>query len=441
MRILLIQSVGPEADRPVFDQSLGILSTLLKYDGFQVDLLSLSRPDSSALHKAVVAFRPQAVVAHVSPRSFSLARRNLVTLAEAYPLPVLAVGPYATVQPGKVITYPGVTGLIVGEYERPAAAWLAALRDRREPEGIAGLWASRAGRLARNRLGGLVRDLDELPHPDRTIFRTTAAIERTGVLPIKVARGCSRWCAYCVNDWYQDLYDEPDHHVRRRSVPDVIEEATGALATWPKIRRVDVLDHAFATDRDWLADFSADWNRHVAAPFRCHLRLADVDDWLIETLAAGGCTSAHTQIGSGSSFIRNEIFSMQLSDEQIRRGCRLLAEAGIALSADVFVGCPYETEISLEATLELLWSLPLDGVDVKIFHPFPGTRAAELSRENGWISARSLRVGAPGRAVLDMPSLWPEQIVRLARSFDALIRKPGRRRARRTFQRLARRRR
>jgi radical SAM superfamily enzyme YgiQ (UPF0313 family) len=364
-----------------------------------------------------------------------------VTLAEAYPLPVLAVGPYATVQPRKVITYPGIAGLIVGEYERPAAAWLAALRDGREPEGIAGLWTSRDGRLARSRLGGLVRDLDELPHPDRTIFQTTAAIERSGALPIKVARGCSRWCAYCVNDWYQDLYNEPEHHVRRRSVPDVIEEVAGALATWPKIRRVDILDHAFATDRDWLAEFSTGWEGHVAAPFRCHLRLADVDDRLVETLAAAGCSSAHTQIGSGSSFIRNEIFSMQLSDEQIRRGCQLLAEAGIALSADVFVGCPYETEITLEATLELVWSLPVDGVDVKIFHPFPGTRAAELCRENGWVSARSLQIGGPGRPVLDMPSLSSEQIVRLGRTFDALVRKPRRRRARRAFQRLARRRR
>ncbi len=442
MRILLLQTVS-DRNQPWarFDHCLGILSSLLKYDGFTLEMLTTRGHDPRALYRAVVQARPQFVIAIVRPASHSAMRRNLAWLAENYPLPVLAIGPYASARPAEVFAFPGIQAMIVGEYERPAAAYLAAVRDGAEPEGIAGLWTQRQGRIERTALGGLVRDLDELPHPDRTIFPTRNCIEQTGEFPIKAARGCSRWCGYCVNDWFHDLYKEPDHFLRYRSCEDVIDEVATALSTWPQIRTIRFLDHALLSDRDWAGQLAGEWSRRISSPTTCHVRLEEFAPTDIELLEGLSCGRVHTHIASGSSFIRNEIFGMDLSDERIRSVCATLAEADIAVSADVFVGCPYETEISIEDTLELLWSIRLEKVNVKIFHPFPATRAEELCGEQGWITARSVRGRNPNQPVLDMPSLGADKIIEIARKLPGLVQKGPRARARKAFARINRRRR
>ena len=426
MRVLLLQALPPAArGRPVFSHSLGVRSSLLKYDGFEVHLLAVSGHQPRAIHQAVVNHRPQMIVADLTNRTFSMARRNLVTFSERYPLPVLAVGQYATCRPAKAFAFPGVRGLIVGEYERPAAAWLAALRDGREPEGVAGLWHADEEAVIRSPMGGLNSDLDELPEPDRTLFDTGAAVQQTGELLFKVARGCPRWCAYCINDWYLDLYGDDEDFVRRRSVENVLDEVCAAVATWTQTRRVVFLDHCFAMDDAWLEQFARDYPSRCGLPLKCHVRLETLTARQVDLLARSGCRWAHTQIVSGSDFIRNEIFSMGLSGGQIVDGCRLLKEAGIAVSADIFLGCPYETEITLEETIRLAGRCDLDSVTPRIYFPLPGTRAAELCHDNGWIGARGSDAPWSGASVLEMPALPADRIEAVFRRYSALLRRRG----------------
>jgi radical SAM superfamily enzyme YgiQ (UPF0313 family) len=142
-------------------------------------------------------------------------------------------------------------------------------------------------------------------------------------------------------------------------------------------------------------------------------------------LAAAGCRRVHTHIGSGSRFIRDEIFSMNLTDGQVIEAGRALHDAGLHVAAEVFVGAPYESDITVEETLALCREAGIDEVHPRVFYPTPGTRAAELCSENGWISGRGEEAYWDEQSVLDMPSMPAAQIEAVARKFPSLLKRPG----------------
>jgi radical SAM superfamily enzyme YgiQ (UPF0313 family) len=177
-------------------------------------------------------------------------------------------------------------------------------------------------------------------------------------------------------------------------------------------------------DVDWLREFAADYPKRCSLPFTCHVRLGRMTAEIASLLADARCASARTNLGSGSRFIREEILSMHLSDAQIVDACRVLHKAGLRVSADVFVGAPYESEITVEETLELARTAAVDEVRGRVFYPTPGTRAAELCAENGWIRVRDDRCYWARRSVLGMPSMPAEQIDAIAEKFSALVKRP-----------------
>jgi len=219
-----------------------------------------------------------------------------------------------------------------------------------------------------------------------------------------------------------DLYAERGNFVRRRSVGHVLEEIGQVLATSPRVDELRFYDHAFADDPDWLAAFADEYARRHAVPWTCHVPLDAVSPAVAAALARGRCRGVRTHLGSGSRFIREEILSMRLGDEQIVKSCRLLREAGLAVCAKVYVGAPYESAITCEETLRLLRACRCDEVRPIVYYPTPGTRAAELCAENGWISGRGEENYWAGKSVLNMPSLSAEKIEQFARRLPGRVR-------------------
>jgi radical SAM superfamily enzyme YgiQ (UPF0313 family) len=425
MELLILQFVRPrrEPPPPEFSHSVGVLSALLKAEGFGVSLVALPGYRPELLHEAVIERRPRYVLCELAPYRVAAARRTLVAVAERYQLPAVVFGQYATCKPSRAISAPGVEALLLGEYELPAVQLLRALRDAGEISGIGSVWIHTATGLAKGPIAPVVADLDSLPFPDRDVFGYGRMVADTGEVHVKVCRGCPKWCSYCVNDWYMDLYDQPDRFTRRRSVGNVLDEITGLLARYDGAESVVFPDHAFAMDVEWLRAFARDYPRACALPYRCHVRLSRVNEQVVRLLASSNCRWVHTHIGAGSRFIRDEILSMHVSDEQIVAACQMLREVGLNVAAEVFVGSPYESEITVEETLDLLRRAEFDEVHPRVFYPTPGSRAAELCAENGWISGRGEANYWNQNSVLDMPSMPAEYIDAVARKLPSLLKR------------------
>ncbi|MBS3733362.1 MAG: radical SAM protein [Phycisphaerae bacterium] len=442
MHALLIQFADPRRPEPlaVFSHTLGVLAALAQQRGITCRLVTLGGFRREPLVAAVTEHTPEAIVVDVPLQDVAAARRTTAALRELTDAPVVVVGAYATARPTRAISFPGATALILGEYERPTVAWLEAIRDGRAPSGIDGLWTYADSGLIRSRPAPLVENLDDLPYPDRALFDTDRIVKATGELTFKTARGCPFWCAYCINDWYMDLYEYDNQQVpfvRRRSVGNVLDEVRSVATAYPHGSSVVFYDHAFATDRNWLEQFAAAYGGACELPFRCHVRLEKVTPELAATLAAGNCRWVHTHIGSGSRFIREDVLSMHMSDATVVDACRHLSAAGLRIAAEVFIGAPYESEITVEETIRLLRRAGIDDVHPRGYWPAPGTRAAELCRENGWLTRRRDADAYANRATLDMPGMPPEQVDAVIDKLPALLKRRRRTALRKVLDRAA----
>ncbi len=442
MSLLMLQFIDPTAEEPlpVFRQPLGVAASLLQAEGFECSLAALGGYDARRLHEIVIHRRPRYILVDLTVGSATAARRTLTDLSERYQLPAAVCGRLATCRPNEAISLPGAEVLLLGEYDRSVVSLMRAWRQGAEVAALPGTWVRTPEGLVKGELEPLIEDLDALPYADRTLFYTHRSVQRTGRVEFRAARGCPYWCGWCDNDWRMDLYDGLGSYVRRRSVEDLMGEVLAVLRRYEGVREVEFADHAFALDAEWLREFAAQYPRRVLVPFRCHVPLQGLDEQIPGLLRSAGCEQLETRIPSGSRFIREEVFGVPGANEQITAACRAVREAGLRLTVRTFVGAPYESEITVEETLDLLRSCEPDEVRPELFRPTPGSRSAELCRENGWIAATDDASYWRNRAALDMPSMPRAEAEATVRRFDALLGRSATSGLRRVLGKVARRR-
>ncbi|KKL10498.1 hypothetical protein LCGC14_2555230, partial [marine sediment metagenome] len=393
MKVLIVQLVPPShaPDRPRFSHALGVAVAAMKRAGLDVALTAMAEYDPRRLRSAINHHRPSHMVADLPPTRATAARHTVVDVAEKHFLPVVLVGRYPTCQSEEAISIPGVAAIIRGEYDRALPRLLTAMAGQTSSAGdVPGVWLNSAEGLRRNDPDPPAPDLDALGHPDREIFDYARTVEADREVAFAASRGCRNWCAHCLNDWYLTLCGN-DCWLRRRSVSDLLDEVAAVTQRYPGGETVAFDDHAFATDVQWLEEFAEAYSRRCPLPYRCHVCLNALDPRTPEMLAGSGCRMADVEIGSGSNFIRQDVLTMRTTGRQIIDGAAALKNAGIKVRGSVFVGMPYESEVSVEETLDLLVRLKLDAVRPRVFFPIPGTRAMDICAENGWISGRGER--------------------------------------------------
>jgi radical SAM superfamily enzyme YgiQ (UPF0313 family) len=404
---------------------------MLKSKGIDCRLAAMNGYRPALLKAAMDEYKPHAVLAELRPYSATAARRTIGDLAQHYRLRVAVCGQWASCQCERAFSIPGVKALLPGEYHQAAVELMLAWS--KDPsaslEGIAGLWTHSSCGTYKGKLPALVEDLDSLPFADRELFDSGGQKRGGQTAFFKAARGCPQWCGYCLNDWYMDLYQDKGasdkSFVRRRSPQNVLDEVAGVVSRYRSTRQIAFYDHCFADDPAWLAQFTDLYPRRCSLPYRCNVNLSHVNESMAATLAGSLCNGVVVQVASGSRFIREDIFSVHLSDEQIIRACRTLEKHGLPVTAEVFVGAPYESGITIEETLVLLRKAQVQQVRHSVFYPTPGTRAAEVCAENGWISGRGEENYWLGKSVLDMPSMPAAQIDAVAAKFPAMLKTPG----------------
>ena len=417
MRILVIQLAPGTRGRPVprFDPQLGTLLTLLRKRGHDLSLLGLAGFDLEATKAALARVLPQLIYADISGVCVGAARRTFEHIQQHEFLPIVAGGYYPTVDPAGTLSLPGVQAAAIGEPDASLVTYLERVRDPAVGQVVSGVWLRDERGTARPDLPLLIEDLGSLPFPERELFGYADYVRNTGQVEIAVGRGCPQQCAYCDNDWLEEIYEDRGAWVRRRTAENVLAEVRQLCERYEGVRRVRFLDHAFALDAEWLGHFVSVYAQRCELPFRCHLRVNAADERVIGELAAARCEHVDIEVISGSNFIRNEIFDMDVSGGQIEATFRRLQEAGIRSRAIVYLGSPYESEASLADTRRLLLKLRPDIADVRLYYPWPGTRAADTAHENGWIHVRGEEQYHHDRAGINMPACRPELIEAFAR--------------------------
>ncbi|MBM2825835.1 MAG: miaB [Dehalococcoidales bacterium] len=201
---------------------------------------------------------------------------------------------------------------------------------------------------------------------------------------VPIIQGCNNFCTYCI---------VPYRRGREKSRPlaEISEEVSelvqrGAREVTLLGQNVDSYGHDLP-DKPDLADLLDELN---AINGLARLRFLtnhpkDMSTRLIEAIARNDkvCEQINLPVQSGS----NDILRAMRRDYTVEHYRELVAGMrgripGIALSTDVIVGFPSESEEQYQGTVDLLAELRFDAVHVAAYSPRPGTMAARDMEDN-----------------------------------------------------------
>ena len=198
---------------------------------------------------------------------------------------------------------------------------------------------------------------------------------------VNIMFGCNNFCAYCIVPYTRG-------REKSRSPEDIISEVKGLVAD--DVKEVTLLGQNVNSyrgvdreDKQWdFTDLIYALN-DIEGLERIRFMTShpkDLSDRLIGAFARCDklCNYIHLPVQAGSSAVL-ERMNRRYTREKYLELVRKLREAvpGIAISTDIIVGFPGETEEDFEQTLSLAEEVRYDSAFTFLYSPRPGTPAAE----------------------------------------------------------------
>ncbi len=291
--------------------------------------------------------------------------------------------------------------------------------------------ASAPSLLARARVEGPQVEILDAPDPEAN--RDMApALYAVRELPfaawMTIQTGCDNTCAYCIVPSVRGGEIS-------RPLADLVQEATMLAASG--VSELTVLGqnvNSYGRDITKRGPLFADLLRalgDVAGIERIRFTSPHPKDLRPETITAMAetpavCPQLHLPLQSGSNRVLSAMRRGYTAERYMQR---LSAARGaledLAVTTDLIVGFPGETDAEFDETLAVVAEAQFDSAYTFIFSPRPGTRAASMERDfvaEEVIRARFERL----KAVLDRSALGKHE-ARVGRREEVLVEGPSRR--------------
>jgi tRNA-2-methylthio-N6-dimethylallyladenosine synthase len=193
---------------------------------------------------------------------------------------------------------------------------------------------------------------------------------------VSIMRGCDKFCSFCIVPYVRG---------RERSLPldEVLRQVEHAAAEG--FREIVFLGQTVNAYRDGDVDFAELLVRADRVPGIARIRFtsphpSDMSDRAIDAMAT--CEKVpphlHLPLQSGSDSVlraMRRIYSMDEYERLVEKVRRAIP--GIALSTDIIVGFPGETDADFQATRQAMDRIGYESAFIFKYSPRPGARSAE----------------------------------------------------------------
>ena len=313
--------------------------------------------------------------------------------------PVILGGPHATVKAEEVLSIcPDVDYVVRGEGEATAVELIGAIADvglriadcglkkactanpqsaipNPQLEAIRGISFRRDGVIKHNPDRERIRDLDELPVPDRSLLKNEITYSSEDMGLVMTSRGCPFSCSFCVTETRQ---------VRYRSIEHVLAEIRDVKAAYGTTQ-FSFKDDSFTVNKKRVAEFCAALvreNLHIG--WECNTRVDLVNEQMLRDMKRAGCNSIKVGIESGSE---TELVRMNkgITLDQARRAAAFFRKTGIHWTGYFLMGTPGETLKDIYGTLDFMYEIRPDFASIGVYEPFPGTAMFEEGLQRGLV--------------------------------------------------------
>jgi radical SAM superfamily enzyme YgiQ (UPF0313 family) len=301
---------------------------------------------------------------------------------------------------------PALDAIFRNEPEATAAEWVSKLSTPQRFSEISGLSFREGAAVRRNPDRPFLSDLDQLPAPAWHLFDLDAyrlPLKGERFLMVTPHRGCPYPCSYCTAQTYYGA------KLRRRSVERVAEEIRRNVEVHG-VKELFFWSDTFTLDKRYVLALS-EAITPLGVSWASNSRVDTIDAELARAMRRAGCWMISFGIESGSQELLDAV-GKNASVEDAERAVAVVKAAGIKVAGHFVLGLPGETKESLDETLDLAARLPLDFEQFYCAVPFPGSRLYQQALEKGWLHESDFSRYRQDEAILELPGLTPEEVVR-----------------------------
>ncbi|MFQ5952907.1 MAG: B12-binding domain-containing radical SAM protein [Candidatus Omnitrophota bacterium] len=360
------------------------LSAFLKQNGYSVDLILLSHTEDYVEY--IKKTDPKVIAFSVLTGNHGTYYHVSSILEKEFPDKIILMGgPHVTYYP-ESLEYANVDIYCIGDGEYPLLELLNRLRKEKEYNDIPGLWVKEGDNIFKNDPMLTIKDINELPIPDRGIYYDKYKFMRDlSTKRFVASRGCPFPCTYCFNHVRLDMYGKFMPATRMKSADTVIREIQEVKEKYP-MHGVHFSDETFGLDRDFLLDFCEKYKKGIGLPFSFLMRFDLIEEDKIDLLKDAGCSGIEIGLESGSERVRRDILKKPVSNEKIKKASKILKKNGIKIYTSNIIGIPTESYEEMLETLRLNREIRVDYTDCNIFIPFPKLWLTNKSKETGHLT-------------------------------------------------------
>ena len=277
-----------------------------------------------------------------------------------------------------------------------------ALVENKDPKKIPGVISRGTNSLIHNGLAPIIKDVDNLPFPERDKFWGIPDSEKKNVdvSYINTIRGCPYKCTYCASPFHWDRKT-----TRLRSPESVIDEMRLLKENYWQSTKFDYSASANIGDKEslkiedntlvYFVDdvFTVNKKRvkkllrmmidqKLGMRWKCEARADHLDDEICELMAEAGCERVKIGFESGSDKILKQVQKLETRQEMLE-GANMLKKAGVPFSAYFMVGFPGETDDDVKQTIDFAKQVEADYYSLSVLAPYYGTELYDQLIKNG----------------------------------------------------------
>jgi radical SAM superfamily enzyme YgiQ (UPF0313 family) len=354
--------------------TLYVASNLIQA-GHEVRFIDGAFLSHQAILDEVARFHPQWIGVYSTAFGWPRAVKTAADLKDHDPkVFVSAGGPYPiAVRERCLMQGPGFDAAVTGEGERTVVEMVERLARGQGLAGVQGVTFREGSAIRVNPPRPLMRDLDQLPFPDRSLLGEAqrylpppAMYRRKPVAVVLTSRGCNRRCIYCFQ-----IDKERKTGIRYRSVENVLEEI--ALCLRQGFREIKFIDDTFAENRERAMRLCAEIRRRrLDFTWFASACVNQVDRELLLAFKEAGCWAILFGVESG---VQKNLNTLRKGTTlaQVRNAVRWAKEVGLKVQTTFMFGIPGETYQEALQTIDLACELAPDMASFHAIVPFPGT--------------------------------------------------------------------
>jgi anaerobic magnesium-protoporphyrin IX monomethyl ester cyclase len=361
---------------------LGYIASSLEKIGVEVSIIDylLDRYDKDTLIGYIRNTSIDLVGLSVVTMDFELAQTIIKDIKESTGATVIVGGPHATIACEDLL-FAGADFAVIGEGEKTIQDFVRYLHREISVEEVEGIAFKDKGEIRLTETRKAIQDLDSLPFPAFHLLemkRYAESARNTGGFNIISSRGCPADCHFCLKSLF-------GYKIRQRTPENVVKEVEVLYHNYG-IKAFCFVDDYFLSNNDWIENLCNHLStRNIRASYWAQGRVDN--NLLIEVLkkmVSVGFKGISFGVESGDQQILNNV-GKRITLAQIKEVISKAKRAGFLLvEAGIILGFPWDTQETLERTVQFATDIDTTNVHITFFTPYPGTKIWKaLESSNG----------------------------------------------------------